>query len=307
MAPDPTQLDAVREALEAAADKDAGDALPHLREAADKLTALIDESMAEALLAGKVSLRSAGAAAGLTENAVRPRLARTQTLGAYANEDGRVTAAGVERAKYDHEPARRKPAPHPRPSRCGSSRGGPADQTGPTTPHEETAMTDPNLTHLYFLLDRCGSMQSISRRHRGRLRGVRRRAAQDGAGECRVDAGAVRRRLRGGVRRPADRRRTPARPASRATRPRCTTRWAGSITDAGARLDALPESQRPGTVIVGDHDRRPGERQQGVDRRLDQGAGEPAEQRLQLDVHVHGADQDAVEVGASLGIAREHP
>ena len=64
MAPDPTQLDAVREALEAAADKDAGEALPHLREAADRLTALIDESMAEALLAGKVSLRSAGAAAG---------------------------------------------------------------------------------------------------------------------------------------------------------------------------------------------------------------------------------------------------
>ena len=55
MAPDPTQLDAVREALEAAADKDAGEALPHLREAADRLTELIDESMAEALLAGKVS------------------------------------------------------------------------------------------------------------------------------------------------------------------------------------------------------------------------------------------------------------
>src|SRR4029453_7866652 len=111
MAPDPTQLDAVREALEAAADNDAGEALPHLREAADKLTALIDESMAEALLSGKVSLRSAGAAAGLTENAVPPRLARTQTLGGYANEDGRVTAAAIERAKYDHESGTPKPAP----------------------------------------------------------------------------------------------------------------------------------------------------------------------------------------------------
>jgi hypothetical protein len=111
MAPDPTQLDAVRHALEAAADKDAGEALPHLREAADKLTALIDESMAEALLQGKVSLRSAGAAAGLTENAVPPRLARTQTLGAYANDDGRVTAAAIERAKYDHESGTPKPAP----------------------------------------------------------------------------------------------------------------------------------------------------------------------------------------------------
>ena len=113
MAPDPTQLDAIREALEVAAGKEAAEALPHLRAAADRLTALIDESMAEALLAGRVSLRAAGAAAGLTENAVPPRLARTRTLGAYANEDGRVTAAGVERAKYDHESGTPRPAPAP--------------------------------------------------------------------------------------------------------------------------------------------------------------------------------------------------
>jgi hypothetical protein len=113
MTPDPKQLDSIRQTLAEAAGKDADEALPHLREAADQLTALIDESMAEALLSGKVSLRSAGAAAGLTENAVPPRLARTQTLGAYANEDGRVTAAGVERAKYDHESGTPKPAPAP--------------------------------------------------------------------------------------------------------------------------------------------------------------------------------------------------
>jgi hypothetical protein len=113
MAPDPKQLDEIRAALAEAAEKDAGEALPHLRAAADRLTALIDESMAEALLAGKVSLRSAGAAAGLTENAVPPRLARTQTLGAYANDDGRVTAAAIERAKYDHESGTPKPAPAP--------------------------------------------------------------------------------------------------------------------------------------------------------------------------------------------------
>ena len=113
MAPDQQQLDAVRAALEAAVGKEADEALPHLRAAADRLTALIDESMAEALLAGRVSLRAAGAAAGLTENAVPPRLARTRTLGAYANEDGRVTAAGVERAKYDHESGTPRPAPAP--------------------------------------------------------------------------------------------------------------------------------------------------------------------------------------------------
>ena len=113
MAPNPQSLDAIRTALTEAVGKDADEALPHLREAADRLTALIDESMAEALLEGKVSLRAAGAAAGLTENAVPPRLARTQTLGAYANEDGRVTAAAIERAKYDHESGTPRPAPAP--------------------------------------------------------------------------------------------------------------------------------------------------------------------------------------------------
>lgn len=117
MTPDPKSLDAVRAALDAATGKEADEALPHLREAADRLTALIDESMAEALLSGKVSMRAAGAAAGLSENAVPPRLARTRTLGAYANEDGRVTAAGVERAKYDHESGTPKPAPAAAPMR----------------------------------------------------------------------------------------------------------------------------------------------------------------------------------------------
>lgn len=113
MAPDAKALDAVHEALAAAAGLDPDAALPHLREAADRLTALIDESMAEALVTGKASLRSAGASAGLSENAVPPRLARTRLLGAYANEDGRVTAAAVERAKYDHEEGTPKPAPAP--------------------------------------------------------------------------------------------------------------------------------------------------------------------------------------------------
>lgn len=111
MTPNPKSLDAVHEALLAAAGLEPEEALPHLRAAADRLTSLIDESMAEALLTGKASLRSAGASAGLSENAVGPRLARTQTLGAYANDDGRVTAAAVERAKYDHETGAPRPAP----------------------------------------------------------------------------------------------------------------------------------------------------------------------------------------------------
>src|SRR3954471_20134187 len=111
MTPDPKHLDAVHQALDAAVGLGPDEALPHLREAADRLTEMIDESMAEEVLEGKASLRSAGAAAVLTENAVPPRLARTQTLGAYANEEGRVTAAGRERAKCAHESGTPKPAP----------------------------------------------------------------------------------------------------------------------------------------------------------------------------------------------------
>lgn len=99
---------AIRQALSAAEagggrSGGAAAALPHLREAAERLTELIDESMATALLDGRASLRAAGAAAGLSENAVGPRLARTAALGAYANETGRVTAEGVRRAQFDAE------------------------------------------------------------------------------------------------------------------------------------------------------------------------------------------------------------
>lgn len=100
---DPATIAAIRAALDQAQGKDHADALPLLRVAADQLTELIDDTMAQAVLADGASLRAAGAAAGFTENAVGPRLARTASLGAYANADGRVTAAGIERARYDRE------------------------------------------------------------------------------------------------------------------------------------------------------------------------------------------------------------
>jgi hypothetical protein len=108
------RYDAIRDALESAAETaDPGDALPHLRTAADRLTALIDDTMARALVTGRASLRAVGAGAGLSENAVGPRIARTAMLAPYANESGRVTASGVERARYDHETGR---VPEPAPS-----------------------------------------------------------------------------------------------------------------------------------------------------------------------------------------------
>jgi hypothetical protein len=95
-APDPTgtAVERAREALEGVDLGDPAGALPRLREALELLTAAIDEAMAAAVVDGE-TLRGAGALAGLSENAVGPRLARTRTLAAYQSEEGRVTAAGV--------------------------------------------------------------------------------------------------------------------------------------------------------------------------------------------------------------------
>ena len=111
MTPSTHDLRPIRAALDSAEGLDADAALPHLREAAERLTDLLDESMAKAVLEGGVSLRSAGAMAGLSENAVGPRLARTRSLAPYANDTGRVTASGIERAKYDAETGMAPPPP----------------------------------------------------------------------------------------------------------------------------------------------------------------------------------------------------
>jgi acyl-CoA reductase-like NAD-dependent aldehyde dehydrogenase len=88
------------------------EALPHLRDAMDHLTEAIDEAMAEVVLEEGGTLRQAAQLAGLSENAVGPRLARTTRLSGYASPDsGRVTAKGVERAVYDREAGRPAPAP----------------------------------------------------------------------------------------------------------------------------------------------------------------------------------------------------
>lgn len=84
------------------------EALPHLRAAQDHLTRAIDEAMATAIVAEGATIRAAGALAGLSENAVGPRLARTTMLAAYGGPSGRVTASGVERARYDLEEGRHR-------------------------------------------------------------------------------------------------------------------------------------------------------------------------------------------------------
>ncbi len=126
MSPKPDDLDAIIALLREAGEQEPLDALPHLREAAERLAATIDEEMAEAVLHEAASLRAAGARAGLSQNAVGPRLARTAALAPYASDDGRVTAAGVERARYDIESGRAPtPAAAPKPLRFKPRRSSP--------------------------------------------------------------------------------------------------------------------------------------------------------------------------------------
>jgi len=101
-------LRAASAALAAADPATPATALPLLREAQQHLTVAIDEAMAAVLVTEGGSIRTTGALAGLSENAVGPRLARTRLLAAYGSESGRVTAAGVERARYDLEEGRHR-------------------------------------------------------------------------------------------------------------------------------------------------------------------------------------------------------
>ena len=104
---------AVRAAREELAGVDADrpdEALPRLRAAQEHLVVALDEAMAVAVVEGS-SLRSTGALAGLSENAVGPRLARTNLLRAYGDDTGRVTANAVVRARYDIEQGRHRDDP----------------------------------------------------------------------------------------------------------------------------------------------------------------------------------------------------
>ncbi|PJI95127.1 hypothetical protein [Luteimicrobium subarcticum] len=109
---DRPRLRAARDALEAAAAAPRGEAVEQLAEARGLVDAALDEAMAESLLDG-ASMRSVALDAGVAPNTVPPRLARTAALAAYSGPDGRVSAEGVTRARYDRE--RGTPPPDPAP------------------------------------------------------------------------------------------------------------------------------------------------------------------------------------------------
>lgn len=162
-------------------------------------------------------------------------------------------------------------------------------------------MTRSDLTHLYVLLDRSGSMQSIKQDIVGGFDAFvaeQRRAS----GECRMTLARFDNEYEQVF---ADR------PIDQVgyleLEPRGSTALLDSmgrlIVDAGARLAALPEHQRPGTVVVavmtdGYENASREWSHQAIKALVDQQTETYGWQFLYM-----GADQDAIEVGSSIGVA----
>ncbi len=161
-----------------------------------------------------------------------------------------------------------------------------------------------DLTHLYFLLDRSGSMQSIKSDIEGGFAAfVEEQRA--GVGDCRATLAQFDDVYELVY---ADRPIADVPPLD--LQPRNMTALHDAmgrlVTDAGQTLAALPEDQRPGTVIVAimtDGLENASREWTGVAIKalVEQQSRQYGWQFLYM-----GADQDAVEVGESLGIARDH-
>ena len=162
-------------------------------------------------------------------------------------------------------------------------------------------MTDANLTHLYFLLDRSGSMVSL---REDTIGGFDTFIAEQrtAPGRCRVTLAQFDNEYDEVY---ADR--DIATVPSLVLGPRGSTALLDAlgrlVVTAGERLAALPEAQRPGSVVVGvmtdgyenasrdwTHDR--------IKALIEQQSHEYGWQFLYL-----GADQDAIEEGAKMGFA----
>jgi hypothetical protein len=165
-------------------------------------------------------------------------------------------------------------------------------------------MTRSDLTHLYFLLDRSGSMQSIKSDIEGGFQAFveEQRAA---TGECRATLAQFDDVYEVVY---ADRPIADVPPLD--LQPRNMTALHDAmgrlITEAGQQLAALKEGERPGTVIVAIMT-------DGLENASKEWTGASIKALVSQQSNVFGwtfmymgADQDAIEVGESLGIARDH-
>lgn len=162
-------------------------------------------------------------------------------------------------------------------------------------------MTDQNLTHIYLLLDRSGSMQSIKADTEGGFAAfVEEQRRTPGA--CRVTLAQFDNHYEVVY---ADR--PIADVPALDLQPRGSTALLDAmgrlITEAGAQLAALTEADRPGTVIVAimtdGHENASREwTHPAIKALVEQQTGQWGWQFLYM-----GADQDAIEVGRNIGVA----
>lgn len=165
-------------------------------------------------------------------------------------------------------------------------------------------MTNPNLTHIAFLLDRSGSMQSIKDDTEGGFDAFITEQRQQ-SGEARVTLAQFDNEYEEVYR---DLPLSEVPPLHLA--PRGSTALLDSIgrlvTTTGERLAALPEQERPSIVIIGimtdGHENASREwTHAAVKALIEEQTRTYHWQFLYL-----GADQDAIEVGSSLGVAAGH-
>lgn len=164
-------------------------------------------------------------------------------------------------------------------------------------------MTNDTLTHIEFLLDRSGSMQSIKTDVEGGYDAFISEQRKT-PGDCTVSLSQFDDRFDVVY---TDVRLEDVPPL--ALQPRGSTAMLDaigrSVTDLGARLATLPEERRPGTVLVaimtdGMENASREWTYEAVHALISQ-----QEQTYGWTFLYMGADQDAIEVGARMGIAKE--
>ncbi|HEU5474367.1 MAG TPA: vWA domain-containing protein [Actinophytocola sp.] len=165
-------------------------------------------------------------------------------------------------------------------------------------------MTRADLTRIYFLLDRSGSMQSIKADTEGGFAAFVDEQ-RDTPGTCQVTLAQF-----DNVYDVVYTNVPIADVPPLVLQPRGSTALLDAmgklITDAGAELTALPEGDRPGTVIVAvmtdGHENASREwTHPAIKSLVEQQTKDYSWQFLYM-----GADQDAIEVGTSLGVGRDY-
>jgi hypothetical protein len=165
-------------------------------------------------------------------------------------------------------------------------------------------MTRSDLTHIYFLLDRSGSMQSIKSDTEGGFAAFVDEQRQ-APGDCRVTLAQFDHEYDVVYSRVAVADVPPLE-----LRPRGRTALLDAmgrlVTDAGDELGALPEHERPGTVIVavmtdGLENASREWTHSAIRSLVEQQTSAYSWQFLYM-----GADQDAIEVGTALGVDAQY-